>query len=64
MPRVPTIEPDGILGAIATRLSRKRLGVVPKSLGVMWHNRRVLTDMATVGRKAEPPRPSSPRSAS
>lgn len=53
MARVPIIEPDGVLGAIARRLSRKRLGLVPKSLGVMWHNRRVLADMATVGRKAE-----------
>ena len=41
-PRVPPTEITGILGAVAKRFSRRRLGDVPESLGVMWHNQRVL----------------------
>jgi alkylhydroperoxidase family enzyme len=39
---VPPTEITGILGAVAKRYSRRRLGDVPESLGVMWHNQRVL----------------------
>jgi alkylhydroperoxidase family enzyme len=41
-PRVPPTEITGILGAVAKRYTRRRLGDVPESLGVMWHNARVL----------------------
>ena len=41
-PRVPPTEITGILGAVAKGYSRRRLGDVPESLGVMWHNGRVL----------------------
>lgn len=51
--RVPQIELTGIYGALMKRMSRKMLGDVPEPLGVMWHNRRVLSDMMAMGRKAE-----------
>jgi alkylhydroperoxidase family enzyme len=40
--RIPSAEITGVYGALAKRFSKKRLGEVPDSLGVMWHNRRVL----------------------
>jgi alkylhydroperoxidase family enzyme len=41
--RVPAAEITGILGAVAKRASRRQLGgQVPDSLGVLWHNQRVL----------------------
>ena len=40
--RVPATEITGIFGAVAKRFSKKMLGEVPESLGVMWHNQRVL----------------------
>jgi alkylhydroperoxidase family enzyme len=40
--RVPATEITGIFGAMAKRFSKKKLGDVPESLGVMWHNQRVL----------------------
>jgi alkylhydroperoxidase family enzyme len=44
---------SGILGAMAKRLSKKKLGQVPEPLGVMWHNRPVLMTLSGFGRKAE-----------
>jgi AhpD family alkylhydroperoxidase len=43
----------GPFGYTVKRLSRKMLGDVPEGVGVMWHNRRVLTSMMAFGRKAE-----------
>jgi alkylhydroperoxidase family enzyme len=40
--RIPRAEVTGLFGAIAKRFSKKKLGEVPESLGVMWHNRPVL----------------------
>jgi alkylhydroperoxidase family enzyme len=40
--RVPQAEITGIFGMIAKRYSKKKLGQVPDSLGVMWHNVPVL----------------------
>lgn len=40
--RVPQAEITGVLGAMAKRFSRRRLGQVPEPLGVMFHNRPVL----------------------
>jgi alkylhydroperoxidase family enzyme len=42
MTRVPPTEITGIFGTMAKRFSKKKLGEVPDSLGVMWHNQRVL----------------------
>jgi alkylhydroperoxidase family enzyme len=40
--RIPSAEITGVYGALAKRFSKKRLGDVPDSLGVMWHNQPVL----------------------
>ena len=40
--RIPPAEITGVFGAMLKRYSRKELGQVPESLGVMWHNKRVL----------------------
>jgi alkylhydroperoxidase family enzyme len=40
--RIPPAEIAGVFGAMLKRYSRKELGLVPDSLGVMWHNKRVL----------------------
>jgi alkylhydroperoxidase family enzyme len=40
--RVPHAEVTGIMGAAAKRLTRKKLGLVPDPLGVMWNNTKVL----------------------
>jgi alkylhydroperoxidase family enzyme len=51
--RVPPTEITGILGAMAKRFSKKKLGEVPEPLGVMWHNRRVLRTFFGFSAKAE-----------
>ena len=40
--RIPPTEIGGIEGTIVKSLSKRKLGKVPDSLGVMWHNRPVL----------------------
>jgi alkylhydroperoxidase family enzyme len=40
--RIPPAEITGVFGAMLKRYSKKELGTVPESLGVMWHNRKVL----------------------
>ena len=51
--RIPAAEITGPYGYLLKRFSRKMLGQVPESLGVMWHNRAVLSSMMGFGRKAE-----------
>ncbi|MBD8078487.1 carboxymuconolactone decarboxylase family protein [Cellulosimicrobium arenosum] len=51
--RVPAIEVTGIYGSLVRTMSRRMLGQVPDSLGVMWNNRPVFKDLMTMGRKAE-----------
>ena len=51
--RIPKAEITGIFGAMVTRLVRKRLGKVPESLGVMWHNRPVLKAFVGFSGKAD-----------
>jgi alkylhydroperoxidase family enzyme len=50
--RVPQAEITGVYGAMLKRFSRKMFGDVPEALGVMWHNRPVLTVSLGLGRKA------------
>jgi alkylhydroperoxidase family enzyme len=52
-PRIPPTEMRGAYGSLAKWLSRRMIGKVPESLGVMWHNRTVLRDTSGVGRKCE-----------
>jgi len=49
--RIPAAEITGLRGALIKRFAKKTLGQVPSSLGVYWHNQRVLTSMAAAGGK-------------
>jgi alkylhydroperoxidase family enzyme len=51
--RIPAAEITGILGSVVKRHSRKQIGQVPDSLGVMWHNQRVLRALFGFSAKAE-----------
>jgi len=51
--RIPKTEVDGIYGALVKTMSRRALGEVPESLGVMWHNRQVLNATYSLGRKTK-----------
>jgi alkylhydroperoxidase family enzyme len=50
--RIPPTEVSGPYGSVVKWMSRRMLGEVPESLGVMWHNRDVLNDTFAIGRKA------------
>ena len=52
-PRMPRAEITGPFGYLVKRFSRKMLGEVPDALGVMWHNRAVLTSSMGFGRKVQ-----------
>ena len=51
--RIPAAEITGFKGALIKRFARKTLGQVPTSLGVYWHNQKVLMGMAGVGGKVQ-----------
>lgn len=51
--RIPPADITGIKGALVKRLSRQKLGEVPESLAVMWHNQPVLKGLFTLMGKAE-----------
>ena len=48
--RIPAKEITGLYGALIKTFSKKMFGRVPESLGVMWHNRAVLTSSMGFGR--------------
>lgn len=50
--RVPPAEITGVYGAVVKRFSKKMLGQVPESLGVLWNNKRVLRFSLGVGQKS------------
>jgi alkylhydroperoxidase family enzyme len=50
--RIPAAEITGVYGALLKRMSKKMLGDVPESLGVMWHNKQVLKFSFGLGQKA------------
>ena len=52
-PRIPKTEVNGIYGGLVKTMSRRQLGLVPDSLGVMWHNRDVLNATYALGRKTK-----------
>ena len=52
-PRIPAAEITGVKGALIKRFARKTLGQVPSSLGVYWHNQKVMMSMAGVGGKVQ-----------
>jgi alkylhydroperoxidase family enzyme len=49
--RIPAAEITGFKGALIKRFAKKTLGQVPSSLGVYWHNQKVLMSMAGIGGK-------------
>src|SRR5215218_2754884 len=49
--RIPAAEITGLKGSLIKRFAKKTLGQVPTSLGVYWHNQKVLMSMATFGGK-------------
>ncbi|RNM11546.1 carboxymuconolactone decarboxylase family protein [Nocardioides pocheonensis] len=51
--RIPAAEITGLKGAVIKRFARKSLGQVPSSLGVYWHNQKVLMSMAGIGGKVQ-----------
>jgi alkylhydroperoxidase family enzyme len=51
--RIPATEITGVFGQMMKIASRKMIGKVPSSMGVLWHNQRVLRDLMGIGRKSE-----------
>ena len=51
--RIPAAEITGFKGALLKRIIKKTLGQVPTSVGVYWHNQKVLMGMAAVGQKVQ-----------
>lgn len=51
--RIPATEVNGLYGGLVKAMSRRQLGLVPESLGVMWHNREVLNATYGLGRKTK-----------
>jgi alkylhydroperoxidase family enzyme len=51
--RIPAAEITGVKGALMKRMATKMLGQVPTSLGVYWHNPKVLMALSGVGGKVQ-----------
>ena len=51
--RIPAAEITGSKGLLIKRFAKKSLGQVPTSLGVYWHNQKVLMSMAGIGGKVQ-----------
>lgn len=51
--RIPPAEVTGAYGALVKFISRRLVGRVPDSLGVLWHNRPVMKDAMGVGGKVD-----------
>lgn len=52
-PRVPPTEVNGVFGSLVKVMSRRQLGKVPESLGVMWNHVPALKAVYGMGRKAD-----------
>ena len=51
--RIPAAEITGFKGSLIKRFAKKTLGQVPTSLGVYWHNQKVLMGIAGFGGKVQ-----------
>jgi alkylhydroperoxidase family enzyme len=51
--RIPPADITGLQGALIKRISKRVLGQVPSSLGVYWHNPKVLKSLAGAGSKLQ-----------
>ena len=49
--RIPAAEITGFKGWLIKRFARRTLGTVPTSIGVYWHNQKVLMGMSSFGGK-------------
>lgn len=50
--RLPAIPIDGVYGALVKTFSKKMLGKVPESLGVLWHHKPALKATMALGQKS------------
>ncbi len=51
--RIAPAEITGVKGMLINRFAKKMLGQVPTSVGVYWHNQKVLTGMSRLGQKVK-----------
>jgi alkylhydroperoxidase family enzyme len=51
--RVPATEVTGVYGGLVKAITRKMLGKVPDSVGVLWHQPAVFKGLMGLGRKAD-----------
>lgn len=51
--RVPPTEITGLFGELVKRMTRRKFGYTPESIGVMWNHPTLLKDLFGVNRKAE-----------
>ncbi|GAA1574141.1 carboxymuconolactone decarboxylase family protein [Kribbella sancticallisti] len=51
--RIPEVEITGLYGRLVKIMSRRMLGQVPESAGVMWNNPTVFKDMMGLGQKVK-----------
>jgi AhpD family alkylhydroperoxidase len=51
--RVPATEVTGVYGSLVKTITRRMLGHVPESVGVLWHSPAVFKDLMGLGRKAD-----------
>jgi alkylhydroperoxidase family enzyme len=51
--RIPAAEITGVFGAVVKTFARRMTGRVPDSVGVLWHNQRVMKDAMGIGKKVE-----------
>ncbi|MEU0316938.1 carboxymuconolactone decarboxylase family protein [Nocardioides sp. NPDC006273] len=51
--RIPPAEVTGLKGIVIKRFAKKMLGTVPTSIGVYWHNQKVLMGMSGLGSKVK-----------
>jgi alkylhydroperoxidase family enzyme len=51
--RIPAAEVTGVYGAMVKMFSKKMMGRVPESVGVLWNHPTVMKDAMGIGRKAE-----------
>ncbi|WP_026926334.1 carboxymuconolactone decarboxylase family protein [Granulicoccus phenolivorans] len=51
--RIPPAPITGLKGALIQRAAKKTLGQVPSSVGVYWHNQKVMMSMFGVGGKIQ-----------
>ena len=51
--RIAPTEISGPLGGLISFAARRMLGRVPRSVGVLWHNKAVMKDAMGIGRKME-----------